>query len=221
MNNIHIKINHPDVLVDKLKEVLNPVIIKDEIETVVSFDNHIGKGKFVIISKANEFYNIFFAGIFNVEFSLETPHSKLSANNYVFSISGHLLIKINDKCIETKDSKIKQIVYSQNSKETDCLSWPVETFTTFNLLKVYDDSILGIKAYDDVSKEQSVNNIVSQKFDSSAVFEINNKDHNSIKDIISLTSNKVGAMRKDELIQKVKQIYQFHTKNLTELLQLN
>jgi len=221
MNNIHIKINHLNVLVEKLKEVLNPIIIKDDIETIVSFNNHIGKGKFIIISKANEFYNISFSGMFHVKFSIETWHSKSSANNYIFSMSGHLIMRINDKCIETKGSNIKQIVYSQNSKETDCLSWAVDAYTTFNLLRVHDDSLLKTKDYDKAITQQSISNILNEKFDSLAVFEIDEKAHNSIKDIISLTSNQVGEMRKDELIQKVRQLYQFHTKNFTELLQIN
>ena len=203
----HILVKHPKQLVPRLREILRPIVIVDGIETVLSFNNDLGKGTFTIIFVPNEFQNIHFGGVFHKNFSIDYSHSQLPVTSYIHLSSGSLNVSIGFDNNYFKIGLEQQFVYRQGLRTSAFFKWPRNKFVDFNLLKVFDMSFIDTEATKYTS--DSVNGH-SKSNDNSVIISRINKKY-QLGRSMKINSSEVGDKRTYDLIEKVKSLVRFHS----------
>ncbi|MFD1062184.1 hypothetical protein ACFQ1Q_02915 [Winogradskyella litorisediminis] len=132
-------------LIKKLKDIFKPLVISEDIETDLVFDNDLGQGKFKILKLDRDILSLYFTGVMHQELKFKFLNTKLPVLNLIYLNKGKLSIEFNEAVYKLKENETQQFIYNSDIKEYEILTWPANTQIEFSFTKLFDFSYLNSK----------------------------------------------------------------------------
>lgn len=202
---------HTKFLVKKLKEVFNPIVLTDGIETTLTFNNYKGKGTFSIVTIDNSILNIHFSGVMYETFDVRFYNPSQNALNFIYLQRGSVRMKYGLTSTTLSDDSVQQLIYKSIMKDDEIVSWPLHVETEFNFIKLFDF------AY------QGTNGNVLDTSNSRVILDANLKPFKDVTAIRSrlipytdalLNSTGVGEERKQSLMESIKRLLELQVREI-------
>ena len=191
---------HTKFLVKKLRDVFNPIVVTDDLETILTFDNDKGKGTFSIIALGNSILNIYFSGIVYETFDVRFYNPKQNALNFIYLQKGAIKIWHDNSQTELSNKNEQQLIYKSVLRDDEIISWTLNEVTEFNFIKLFDFSY------------QDNNGLITNHYNTGVVLDTSLKSFNKMtslrshlipSDDVLIASDKVGKERSLELTEAI------------------